>query len=74
MWEAIEMEQLGAMFGEMTRNIKEMRDKAILCVNINGFCLFSGSVKQEPVGAFNPSTGEAEAGGYLNSRPAWSTE
>jgi hypothetical protein len=24
--------------------------------------------------AFNPSTGEAEAGGFLSSRPAWSTE
>jgi hypothetical protein len=24
--------------------------------------------------AFNPSTQEAEAGGFLSSRPAWSTE
>jgi hypothetical protein len=24
--------------------------------------------------AFNPSTPEAEAGGFLSSRPAWSTE
>jgi hypothetical protein len=24
--------------------------------------------------SFNPSTWEAEAGGFLNSRPAWSTE
>jgi hypothetical protein len=24
--------------------------------------------------AFNPSTGEAEAGRFLSSRPAWSTE
>jgi hypothetical protein len=24
--------------------------------------------------AFNPSTWEAEAGGFLSSRPAWSTE
>jgi hypothetical protein len=24
--------------------------------------------------AFNPSTREAEAGGFLSSRPAWSTE
>jgi hypothetical protein len=24
--------------------------------------------------AFNPSTCEAEAGGFLSSRPAWSTE
>jgi hypothetical protein len=26
------------------------------------------------VHAFNPSTQEAEAGGFLSSRPAWSTE
>jgi hypothetical protein len=26
------------------------------------------------VHAFNPSTREAEAGGFLNSRPAWSTD
>jgi len=26
------------------------------------------------VHAFNPSTGEAEAGGFLSSRPAWSTK
>jgi hypothetical protein len=26
------------------------------------------------VHAFNPSTGEAEAGRFLSSRPAWSTE
>jgi hypothetical protein len=30
----------------------------------------SGVVAQ----AFNPSTWEAEAGGFLSSRPAWSTE
>jgi major histocompatibility complex class I len=24
--------------------------------------------------AFNPSTGEAEAGGFLSLRPAWSTK
>jgi major histocompatibility complex class I len=24
--------------------------------------------------AFNPNTREAEAGGFLSSRPAWSTE
>jgi hypothetical protein len=32
---------------------------------------------QEPgvvAGAFNPSTWEAEAGGFLSSRPAWSTK
>jgi hypothetical protein len=26
------------------------------------------------VHSFNPSTQEAEAGGFLSSRPAWSTE
>jgi major histocompatibility complex class I len=26
------------------------------------------------VHAFNPSTWETEAGGFLSSRPAWSTE
>jgi hypothetical protein len=26
------------------------------------------------VHAFNPSTWQAEAGGFLNSRPAWSTK
>jgi major histocompatibility complex class I len=26
------------------------------------------------VHAFNPSTREAEAGGFLSSRPAWSTK
>jgi hypothetical protein len=26
------------------------------------------------VHAFNPSTQEAEAGGFLSSRPAWSTK
>jgi hypothetical protein len=36
-----------------------------------------GSFKKEPgmvAQAFNPSTWEAEAGGFLSSRPAWSTE
>jgi hypothetical protein len=33
------------------------------------------SVSQAVVAhAFNPSTQEAEAGGFLNARPAWSTE
>jgi hypothetical protein len=38
-----------------------------------------GSLKKESepgvvVHTFNPSTWEAEAGGFLSSRPAWSTE
>jgi hypothetical protein len=30
--------------------------------------------KGQAVVAFNPSTWEAEAGGFLSLRPAWSTE
>jgi hypothetical protein len=33
-------------------------------------CTLSGVVAH----TFNPSTREAEAGGFLSSRPAWSTE
>jgi hypothetical protein len=38
--------------------------------------LFFFFLKEEVVVAhdFNPSTQEAEAGGFLSSRPAWSTE
>jgi hypothetical protein len=37
---------------------------------------FQGEKKSRAVVAhtFNPSTWEAEAGGFLSSRPAWSTE
>jgi hypothetical protein len=34
----------------------------------------SGSKLGVVVHAFNPSTREAEAGGFLSSRPPWSTE
>jgi hypothetical protein len=37
------------------------------------FKIFSFS-RAVVVHAFNPSTWEAEAGGFLSSRPAWSTE
>ena len=38
-------------------------------------CLFLIDCKQGVVAhAFNPSTREAEAGGFLSLRPAWSTE
>jgi hypothetical protein len=30
--------------------------------------------KKKKAHAFHPSTWEAEAGGFLSSRPAWSTE
>jgi hypothetical protein len=40
-----------------------------------GFMLRSSQVGRAGVAhAFNPSTREAEAGGFLSSRPAWSTE
>jgi hypothetical protein len=41
--------------------------KAISTVKI---CLWLGVVAH----AFNPSTWEAEAGGFLSSRPAWATQ
>jgi hypothetical protein len=41
-----------------------------LCAFVKILCLGQTVV----VHAFNPSTREAEAGGFLSSRPAWSTE
>jgi hypothetical protein len=38
--------------------------------SVQGFSGLVGVVAH----AFNPSTREAEAGGFLSSRPAWSTE
>jgi hypothetical protein len=38
--------------------------------DIDKFTLWPGMVAH----AFNPNTREAEAGGFLSSRPAWSTE
>jgi hypothetical protein len=43
-------------------------------------CIFNVLLKTIPDGQwwlahiFNPSTWEAEAGGFLSSRPAWSTK
>jgi hypothetical protein len=46
-----------------------------LLVNLDLYLLFKGF---EGLGlvehAFNPNTREAEAGGFLSSRPAWSTK
>jgi hypothetical protein len=46
----------------------------VVCVFRDGF-QGSGYAEHKLVAhAFNPSTREAEAGGFLSSRPAWSTE
>jgi hypothetical protein len=52
------------------------------CPNTEGPCpqlVFGWSIKNQwgqavVAHAFNPNTWEAEAGGFLSSRPAWSTE
>jgi hypothetical protein len=44
------------------------------CWNINVFSHYRNYRRAVVVHAFNPSTWEAEAGGFLSSRPAWSTE
>jgi hypothetical protein len=41
-------------------------------VNMN--TKFKRAIRPGSGGAFNPSTWEAEAGRFLSSRPAWSTE
>jgi hypothetical protein len=37
-------------------------------------CRWEVTIRAVVVHTFNPSTWEAEAGGFLSSRPAWSTE
>jgi hypothetical protein len=46
------------------------------CMQYTDKCALKTSVHSRAVvvHAFNPSTWEAEAGGFLSSRPAWSTE
>jgi hypothetical protein len=46
----------------------------IVFINIYDLPLKRGVRPGVVVHAFNPSTREAEAGGFLSSRPAWSTE
>ena len=41
---------------------------------IHKYCLKTKQIRGMVVHAFNPSTGEAEAGEFLSSRPACSTE
>jgi hypothetical protein len=44
-------------------------------VHKEGGCIENGLLQLGVVAhTFNPSTREAEAGGFLSSRPAWSTE
>jgi hypothetical protein len=51
-----------------------------ILLNHHGLRLFlntNKNIRKQPgmlVHAFNPSTREAEAGGFLSSRPAWSTK
>jgi hypothetical protein len=47
----------------------------VLNTGIFVLCLFFKTSEPGMVAhAFNPSTREAEAGGFLSSRPAWSTK
>jgi major histocompatibility complex class I len=47
---------------------------ALLEVEEDAESLRTGVIQAVVAHAFNPSTWEAEAGGFLRSRPAWSTE
>jgi hypothetical protein len=56
--------------------------KNIECKQLENISNFKSTFEQKKkkkkkapgVVAFNPSTWEAEAGGFLSSRPAWSTK
>jgi hypothetical protein len=52
----------------------EAADLVIFQVSQDGNLKKAESGRAVVVHAFNPSTWEAEAGGFLSSRPAWSTE
>jgi hypothetical protein len=41
---------------------------------LGGYVLKNGALPGVVAHAFNASTREAEAGGFLSSRPAWSTK
>jgi hypothetical protein len=51
-------------------------DQMVLLNVCHVFCRIKkvGASQTVVLHAFNPSTWEAEAGGFLSSRPAWSTE
>jgi hypothetical protein len=59
---------------------KEQQQECSYCVSLasSQAILYQINIFQEGravvAHAFNPSTWEAEAGGFLSSRPAWSTE
>jgi hypothetical protein len=52
--------------GTMTKKYQELVGRGHLREAITSWAVVAH--------AFNPSTWEAEAGGFLSSRPAWSTE
>jgi hypothetical protein len=57
------------------RNSRLIKFSKIQLYGIVSHILKSDTAKPGVVAhAFNPSTWEAEAGGFLSSRPAWSTE
>jgi hypothetical protein len=72
-----------ALFENINKNMLSKRRKCniiqdlkgVLFSVLNRWCIFIKSPGWPGMvaHAFNPSTWEAEAGGFLSSRPAWST-
>jgi hypothetical protein len=58
----------GSLFPQSTGSAKGRNN--VQLIYCSKTCLMPGVVAH----AFNPRTWEAEAGGFLSSRPAWSTE